>query len=77
MFREIRMMGPLNDYWQQEGQHNLPRADKLTFLLSPTARDVLYSRPLQLLWLLRANPRELLLLKEVCIKTGISEETAH
>lgn len=56
-FREVWMMGPLKDYQQQEGQRNLPRADKLTFLLSPTAQDVLYSRPWQLLWLLRTLPR--------------------
>jgi len=71
------MMGPLNDYRQQDVQRTLQRADKLTFLLSPTAQDVLYSRPLQSLWLLRAIPGELLLLKQVCITTSSSEETAR
>lgn len=60
-FREVWMMGPLCDYQQQEGRHNLPGAGKLTILLSPTAQDSFCSSPLKLLWLLRAIPQELLL----------------
>ena len=72
MFSEVWMMGPLNDYQQQQGQRNL-QGSQGNISAEPHS---LYSRPLQLLWLLRVIPHELLL-KEVCITTGISEERAH
>lgn len=54
-------MGPLNECWQQEEQHNLWRVDKPTFLPSPTAQIVQYGRSLQVLQLPRVILPELLL----------------